>query len=80
MFNNGEGSMVGSGIYSVEFENDHECGSCGETSLMLFSTDDNKMVAWADCPKCEAENEIDVQEKFAEPEDDEIYDDYGYQG
>lgn len=67
-----DGSMIGSGIYAEEFEREHECGSCGETSLMLFSTDDNQIVAWADCPKCEAENEItlDDEDDYPEPVED----------
>lgn len=66
-----EGSMMGSGIYSEEFEETKDCPECEKEVEVLFSTNDWKSRAWGDCPECGYEFEVEIDN---EPDPDAAYD------
>jgi hypothetical protein len=60
-----EGSMMGSGIYSDNWSGFMFCDDCEEDVAVEGQTNDWKTQAYADCPKCGAdlEKEIDLNER-----------------
>jgi transcription elongation factor Elf1 len=66
-----EGSMMGSGIYSEEFEEDKDCPTCEKEVCVLFSTNDWQTQASGQCPDCGYEFEMEISN---EPDPDDAYD------
>lgn len=66
------GSMVGSGINSVEMEREFSCRSCGWEGEAVGSTDDWGTILYSVCPNCKDEMTIDLgaEKDDAEPDYD----------
>lgn len=65
-----EGSMRGSGIYAEDYTGNFYCSNCDKEFELEGSTDDWQMNAYAECPECEANLEIEI------PSRDELLADY----
>jgi transcription elongation factor Elf1 len=66
-----DGSMMGSGIYAQEFEQEMDCPTCEKEVCVLFTTNDWQTSAGGQCPDCGYEFDIEVSN---EPDPDEAYD------
>jgi hypothetical protein len=67
-----EGSMRGSGIYADNYTGDFYCYECDEDYELDGVTDDWGNKAFATCPKCEADLELELPDN--EPDPDAMYD------
>jgi hypothetical protein len=65
-----EGSMFGSGIYSTDVIAWFFCSQCDTEIECEATTDDWHTKAYADCPTCESELEMEL------PSKEEIQNDY----
>jgi DNA-directed RNA polymerase subunit RPC12/RpoP len=64
--------MKGSGIYSEDYTGIFNCATCEKDFEIDGQTDDWKHTAYADCPECGAELEVDLTTD--ERDDDFDYD------
>lgn len=58
-----EVSMRGSGIYSVDHTGTFYCAECDDEFTLDGATDDFGLVAYADCPKCGQQLELELPSK-----------------
>ena len=54
------GSMIGSGIYSEDYSGAFYCSECDKEFELDGQTNDTGTMAYADCPKCETELELEL--------------------
>lgn len=64
--------MRGSGIYAEDYTGTFYCDNCEDEFELDGQTDDWQTKAFADCPKCQAELELDLP-SADENDDDAMY-------
>jgi Zn finger protein HypA/HybF involved in hydrogenase expression len=61
-----EGSMRGSGIYSEDYEGTFSCSECEKDYELEGQTNDWGTMAYAICPDCNSELEIEIDTEYDE--------------
>jgi DNA-directed RNA polymerase subunit RPC12/RpoP len=64
-----EGSMRGSGIYAQDYTGVFYCDTCEDEFELDGSTDDWQSNAYADCPKCGQQLEVELPSRDERDED-----------